>query len=168
MPTADPNAIMCPGGLCTIMGNSGYNFAYGDMGPVTVYCAGANAACLAGQTSPTNPPSYTYYGIGIGINLATGSPVPPVQLTGAGLTVKLSALPAPGARVVVTVAGVDYCAAISTNPITIPWANFNTKCWDGTGTALPFAPATPHIEVQVVSNASVNMIDFCIEQISWQ
>jgi hypothetical protein len=161
---------MCPGGLCNIMGNSGYDYAYGDMGPVTVFCAGANAACLAGQTSPVNPPSYSYYGIGIGINLAMGSPVPPVQLTGSGLTVKLSNVPPAGARVVLTVAGVDYCAAITTNPITIPWANFNTKCYDTPpdGMALPFAPATPHIEVQAVSNASVNMINFCIEQITWQ
>jgi hypothetical protein len=148
----------------------GYDYAYGDMGPVTVYCAGANEACLAGQTSVVNPPSYSYYGIGIGINLSKTTPVQPVQLTGSGLTVKLSNVPAGGARVIVTVSGVDYCAAITTNPIVIPWGNFNTKCYDSPpdGLALPFAPATPHIEVQAVSNGSVNAIDFCIEQLSWQ
>jgi hypothetical protein len=139
------------------------------MGSSTVYCAATNAACLAGQTTPANPPSYSYYGIGLGINLAKGTPVPPQQLTGSGLTVKLSSLPPSGARVVMTVAGVDYCAPIATNPITIPWATFNTMCWNPSmGTALPFAPATPHIEVQVVSDASVHMVDFCVEQLTWQ
>jgi hypothetical protein len=155
------------------MGDSGYMYAYGDMGPGTTYCAGANEACLAGTTSPVNPPSYSYYGIGLGINLgpAVGSNPPnPVQLMGFGITVKLSNVPAGGARVVLTVAGADYCAPITTNPITIPWRNFNTLCYNTppNGTALATAPATPHIEVQVVSTAAQEPVDFCIEQLSWQ
>jgi hypothetical protein len=155
------------------MGDSGYTFGYGDDGPETVYCVATNEACLAGTTSPVNPPSYSYYGIGLGINLGPGvgqNPPAPVQLTGAGLTVKLSNVPAGGARVIVTVAGADYCAVMTTNPITIPWSGFNTKCYDSpvNGTALAAAPATPHIEVQAVAGAAVEPVNFCIEQITWQ
>jgi hypothetical protein len=152
------------------MGQSGYEYAYGDMGPVTTYCAGANEACLRGTTSAVNPPLYSDYGIGIGINLTPAGPPSVVQLTGSGLTVQLSNLPAQGVRAVVTVAGADFCAPISTNPITIPWASFNTKCYDSPpdGLALAAAPATPHIEIQAVANANENAVDFCIERLSWQ
>jgi hypothetical protein len=164
---------MCPGGMCTVMGNSGYEYAYGDMGPGTTYCAGSNEACLKGTTSPVNPPAYTYYGIALGINLGPAmgmNPPAPVQLMGSGMTVKLSNIPPGGARVVLTVAGADYCAPITTNPITIPWGSFNTKCYDSPpdGLALATAPATPHIEVQAVSDMVQEPIDFCVEEISWQ
>jgi hypothetical protein len=155
------------------MGDSGYLYAYGDMGPATVYCAGTSEACLAGTTSVVNPPSYSNYGIALGINLgpAVGQGPPnPVQLTGMGLTVKLSNIPPGGARVILTVAGQDYCAVISSNPITIPWSGFNTKCYDQPpdGTALTIPPATPHIEVQADSSTVEESVDFCVEQLSWQ
>jgi hypothetical protein len=151
------------------MGNSGYEYAYGDTGPDTTHCAATNDACLRGTTSVVNPPTYSDYGIGIGINL-TQTPPSVVQLTGSGLTVQLSNLPPSGIRVVVTVAGVDYCAPLTSNPTTIPWGSFNTKCYDSPpdGTALAAAPATPHIEIQAVSTSNENTIDFCIEKLSWQ
>jgi hypothetical protein len=159
--------------MCTIMGNSGYLFAYGDKGPMTVFCPGTTEACLAGTTTPVNPPTYSYYGIGIGINLgpAVGmNPPNPVQLSGTGMTVTLSNIPPGGARVLVTVGGADYCAPITTKSMTIPWASFNTKCYDSPpdGMALTGAPSTPHVEVQAVSGNAQQTIDFCIEQISWQ
>jgi hypothetical protein len=165
---------MCTGGKCTIMGDSGYEFGYGDMGPMTKWCIGANAACLAGTMTPVNPPTYSYYGIGIGINLGPtpeGGTMPaPVQLSGTNLTVKLSNLPTGGARALVNVGGTDYCAVLSGASSTIPWTMFNSKCYDSPpdGMALTAAPATPHIAVQAVSGAAVSNVDFCIETISWQ
>jgi hypothetical protein len=160
---------MCPSGLCAL-GKGGYEYAYGDMGPATIYCVGRDQACLKGQTSPVNPPLNTFFGIGIAINLGKTTPLTPLQLTGSGLTVKLSNVPAGGARVFVTASGVDYCAAISTNPINIPWVNFNTKCYDTPpdGVPLSAAPATTRIAVQAVSDANMNKIDFCVETLSWQ
>jgi hypothetical protein len=160
-------------GKCTVMGNSGYEYGYGDMGPMTTYCIGANEACLAGTMSPVNPPSYSNYGIAIGINLGPAmAPMEPtpVQLSGTGLTVKLSNFPPNGARALVKVAGVDYCATLTAASSTVMWTSFNTKCYDSPpdGMALTAAPATPHIAVQAVSGTAVANVDFCIEQLSWQ
>jgi hypothetical protein len=152
------------------MGNTGYEYAYGDMGPMTTFCVSSTDACVAGTLTPVNPPTYSYYGIGIGINLGSGTTPPPVQLTGSGITVKLSSLPAGGARLLVTVAGTDYCSVLTTNPATVSWAEFNTKCYDSPpdGVALTGAPSTPHIEVQAVAGATEQSVDFCIEQLTWQ
>jgi hypothetical protein len=169
-PTADAGALACPAGKCAI-GNGGYEFVYGDMGPMTTYCAAKDTACAAGTLTPANPPSYSYYGAGFGINLGPavgmGDPAP-VQLTGTGITIKLSNMPSGGARLAVTVAGVSYCAPITTNPATITWAQFNTKCYDSPpdGVALTGAPATPHVEVNLPSGASALSFDFCVEQLT--
>lgn len=155
------------------MGDTGYVYAYGDTGPTTTYCAGATEACIDGTTTPTNPPTYSYYGIGLGINLgpSMGATMPaPVQLGGTAVTVNLSTMPANGARVLVNVGGSDYCAVMSTNPATIDWSAFNTKCYDSPpdGTALTSAPATPHIAVQAVSGTAEETVAFCIDALSWQ
>jgi hypothetical protein len=171
---------MCPGGQCTIAGHTGAVYAFGDTGPFTTFCASTSAACLAGTTTPDNPPLYTYYGIGLGINLGPavaanpqGNPNP-VQLGGTGIAIKLSSLPATGARLIVTVgqtataAGTDYCAPVTTFTATIPWASFNTKCYDTPpdGLALVGAPATPHIELLVPSGTIEQSSNVCIDALA--
>jgi hypothetical protein len=156
-----------------IMGNAGNEFSYGDMGPMTTFCTAANAACLGGTMSPVNPPTYSYFGIGIGINLrmTVGADTPaPVQLSGTSVTIRLNKLPTSRAELIVTSGGMDYCALIPTATATIPWTSFNTKCYDSPpdGIALTGAPATPHIQVQVDSDAMEETVDFCIDTLSWQ
>jgi hypothetical protein len=94
-----------------------------------------------------------------------------VQLTGTGVTVKLNNIPTGGARVQITVPGttMPYCAALTatTNGTEIPWASFNTKCYDtpADGTALTAAPMATNVQVQVVAVAAAGTFDFCIEQV---
>ncbi len=100
-PTVTTGALSCPSGDCTLAtGITGYEFAFGDPGPMTTHCLAPNNACIAGTLTASNPPSYTYYGAGIGINLgpAVGTSGPaPVQLGGTGIGITLSSLPT-GAR----------------------------------------------------------------------
>jgi hypothetical protein len=153
--------------LCSI-GNGGYDFTYSDTGPNTAICIAKNSVCVVGTLSAQ---SSSDYGAGVGINLGpaldAGSPAP-VQLTGTGITVKLSNIPAGGARLQVTVGGTAYCAAITTNPATIPWASFNTKCYDSPpdGTALTGAPATTNVEISLPSGSTEQSFNFCVEQIT--
>jgi hypothetical protein len=169
-PTADANALACPAGLCAI-GNGGYDFTFSDTGPMTTICVAANSACAKGTLTPANPPSYSYYGAGLGINLgpaADGGMPAPVQLTGTGISVTLSNLPAGGARLQITVGGVSYCAPLTTASATVPWASFNTKCYDSPpdGVALTAAPASTNVEISLPSGTAEQSFDFCIESIT--
>jgi len=147
---------------------SGYDFGYKDTGPMTTFCLATNAACMKGTLTAVNPPSYSYYGAGLGINLGPivgGTTMPaPVQLGGTGISIALSSFPASGLRVQVTVGGVAYCASLATASATIPWAGFNTKCYDSPpdGVALTGAPAATDIEVQVPAGSTEESYDFCI------
>jgi len=158
-------------GKCAI-GLGGYDFTYSDMAPMTTICAATNSACVKGTLTPANPPTYSYYGAGFGINLGPapdGGTMPaPVQLTGTGITVKLSNIPMLGARLQVMVGTATYCAPITTNPITIPWASFNTKCYDTPpdGVALTAAPATPNVQIAIPSGATAESFDFCVETLT--
>jgi len=169
-PTVAFGALSCPGGLCSVGSPavSGYDFGYKDIGPMTTFCLATNAACMKGTLTAVNPPSYSYYGAGLGINLGPivgGTTMPaPVQLGGTGISIALSSFPASGLRVQVTVGGVAYCASLATASATIPWAGFNTKCYDSPpdGVALTGAPAATDIEVQVPAGSTEESYDFCI------
>ena len=169
------------------IGMGGYTFAFSDgvaMGSTA--CISTLAFCGMGTIGAANPPAYTIYGGGIGVNLnqlmATGAAMQPINAyaaTGAGINYALSAVPPAGTRLIIDnspayvqgppVSGVvDYCAPITLQTATIPWATFNTKCWDGTGTALAAAPATAHhIQVEVTSGAAAGAFNFCVTSLKF-
>lgn len=168
-PTLDSNALMCPADLCAI-GLGGCMFLFSDMGPMTTIGLAPNEACTAGTLTPLDSAS-KYYGAGVGFNLGpavTGGTPAPVQLAGSGITVKLSKLPAGGARLQVVVQGVTYCAPILTNPATISWSEFNSLCYhvppDGTYLAGP--PDTPFVTLNILSDLQPVSFDFCVEQLT--
>jgi hypothetical protein len=51
----------------------------------------------------------------------------------------------------------------------VPWASFNTKCYDTPpdGVALTAAPSSTHVEFQVPSAAAVEAWDFCVTALSF-
>jgi len=165
--------LSCPGGKCTVGTYSGYDFGFSD-GLGSTYCVDANSLCAAGTTAAQNPPTYTIWGAGFGFSLSPQTTLTtsvPVQLTGSGVSVTLSSLPTGGAtaRVQVTVAGTQYCAAMTSASQTIPWSSFNTTCWaPATGTALAGAPNTTNIQIEASAGATAGAYDFCVTALSFQ
>ena len=151
----------------------GYAYAYDDMMGSTA-CIDATSLCGTGTTAVTNA-SGSIWGAGIGFNLnqamATGSASPPVQTyaaTGAGIAYSLTILPPQGMRVVIDENGTDYCAPIASASGTIPWASFNTKCWDDTGSSLSGPPgAATHILFQITADASSTPFDVCVTSVGF-
>ncbi len=165
--------LPCPGGKCTVGAYSGYDFGFSD-GLGSTYCVDANSLCAAGTTLAQNPPAYTIWGAGFGFSLSpltTLTNTTPVQLTGSGVSVTLSSLPTGGAtaRVQVTVGITQYCALMTSASQTIPWASFNTECWQpASGTALTGAPNATNIQIEASAGATAGAYDFCVTALSFQ
>jgi hypothetical protein len=110
----------------------------------------------------------TIWGAGVGFNLDKTDPPVAVQLSGTGMTYALSAMPSQGMRAQVTVAGTDYCIPLKAASGTVAWADFNTACWDNSGTKLAGAPNTPHVGFQVTAAATAGNFDFCVKSVSFE
>jgi hypothetical protein len=70
-------------------------------------------------------------------------------------------------RAQVSVAGTDYCVKLATASGTVAWTDFNTACWDNTGTKLAGAPNTAHIGFQVTAATAAGNFDFCVTAVSF-
>jgi hypothetical protein len=156
----------------SVIGQGGYAYGYDDNAGSTV-CLDSTALCATGSTAVA---SSTVWGAGIGFNLdqAVGTmanPNPTVgsyAASGAGIAYGLSGLPSQGARILIDHAGTDYCAVLSAASGTLAWADFNTKCWDDSGTTLTGAPSdATHIEVQVVADGTTTPFSFCVDSIGF-
>lgn len=154
----------------------GYAYAYDDgLGSVT--CLESTAFCGSGNIAAQNPPSYTIYGGGLGVNLnqpAATSAVPPPKMTlaatGSGVSYTVTSVPTLGLRIAIDQAGTDYCAAVKTASGTVPWAMFNTKCYDATpdGVALAGPPSmATHIQFEVPSGPAPGTFDFCVTAVGF-
>jgi hypothetical protein len=158
----------------------GYTYAFSDaMGMpagTSTACVSAGAFCGVGTTGVQ---SAATWGAGIGLNLnqamatsATSPPISAFQATGSGIAYALSGISA-GVRVIIdnspnypTV--VDYCAPISGASGTIPWAMFNTKCWDNSGTSLTAAPTMAHhVQFQVFATSAAGSFNFCVTSLKF-
>jgi hypothetical protein len=163
-PPKSTGGIVCPGNFCTIGMCSGYDFTYTDLTGKSSICMAPNSLCVAGTTGAWNPPAGTVWGVGFGVNLSPFST--PVQLSGTGVTIALSSLPA---GVVLTVGVAGYCAVITAATQTIPWTSFNTICsGPATGVALTGTPNTPTIQFSLSSGSTVGTFDFCVTALSFQ
>jgi hypothetical protein len=161
--------LACPGGLCTVGTYSGYLYVYSDgekSGPSKV-CAGPDSLCASGSTGVADTKG-TIWGAGVGFNLDKAATPAAVQLSGTGMTYALSAMPAQGMRAQVTVAGSDYCVKLASASGTVAWTDFNTACWDDSGTALTGAPNTPHVAFQVTAGSTAGNFDFCVKSVSFE
>lgn len=151
----------------------GYAYAYADKAGSTS-CSSESAFCGQGTTTvQTSTNSSTAWGAGIGVNLdqVMGSMVPSAcAAKGAGITYAVSGtLPPQGMRLIIDSAGMDYCAPLSAISGMVPWASFNTACWEPTtGAALAAAPATAtHVEFQVNAAATAGTFDFCVTSLEF-
>jgi hypothetical protein len=158
--------LACPGGLCTVGTYSGYLYVYADGAPSKV-CAATDSLCASGSTGVADAKG-TIWGAGVGFNLDKSATPAAVQLSGTGMTYALSAMPSQGMRAQVSVAGTDYCVKLATASGTVAWTDFNTACWDNSGTKLAGAPLTPHVGFQVTAAATAGTFDFCVTAVSFQ
>jgi hypothetical protein len=172
--------VSCTNAYCNL-GDGGYAFGYSDSQNKPPQSAGTSTAtlsstglCISGNVMEVVASDYTDdWGCGIGFNLnqtmGTNTPVNAYALTGTGVTVSSSAVPAcTSARVVLDQNGTTtYCAAL-TPGVAIPWSSFNTACWDNSGTFLTGPPTSQALKVQFVSSPShaCPFTNFCITGVS--
>jgi hypothetical protein len=156
--------LSCPGGLCAMGTYAGYLYVYSD-GTSTI-CAGPDNLCASGTTGAADTTG-KIWGAGVGINLDKADPPPDVQLSGTGMTYALSSLPTQGMRAQVSVGSKDYCVKLTSASGTVAWTDFNTACWDNSGTKLTGAPKTPHIGFQVTAATAAGTFDFCVTKVSF-
>lgn len=110
-------------------------------------------------------------GIGISVAQANAGTDPPKALwntaCASGISYNVTNTGGTELRVQVNVSdSVSYCAKISSTAGNLVWSEFNTKCWDGTGTALPAGTQIVSVNVTVPgTEAGVLSPDFCINSI---
>jgi hypothetical protein len=130
----------------------GYSFAGGDAGSTITpkdfsACGMPCMLKMSGTVGPAVAPSYAgvaYIGFNLGQDNGA-STVPTVTPTGTGVTVTFSATTAtlPLRAQLSGTGSTFWCYTITgASPATIPYASFNTACWDGSGTAYAKQPIT--------------------------
>jgi hypothetical protein len=188
--TCDPDTTTCNATIASgavplcghylaagVLGKGGYAYPYADTGGSTA-CMHASALCLAGVTAPftaTTDPTTTWgAGMSIALDQAVSSNgnAPPMEtyaVPGNGVAYALTNVPTQGIRLVIDDSGTQYCAQLRIPTGTALWSQFNTKCWDGTGTTLTHAPATAStLNVQVVAaGATSQSYNFCLTAIAF-
>jgi hypothetical protein len=159
-----------------VVGMGGYGYSFSD--GTSISCLNGSAFCGAGTIATANPPTYTLYGGGIGVNLnqASGTTTKmTMAATGSGITYALTNLPATPAtvRLIVDNAGVDYCNNITAATGTVTWSEFTPMCYNlpggdaGAGLAGPPATAS-HVQFQVNSSATgPGAFNFCVTALSF-
>ena len=166
-PITSTGGLSCPGGLCTISTTiAGYAYSFADKGGSKI-CLDPNSLCANGTTAVADSKG-TIWGAGMGFNLDKSSTPAAVQITGTGMTYALSSLPTQGLRATVTVGTTDYCVKLVLTKGTVAWTDFNTACWDNSGTKLSGAPLTPHVGFEVTAAATASSFDFCVTTVSFQ
>ena len=63
-----------------------------------------------------------------------------------------------------------WCARFTTfdQPVVIPWSDFNTACWDGSGTTYGMQPLASVTVYVPGDNVAARPFDFCINDVAVQ
>jgi hypothetical protein len=123
---------------------------------------------------------YTIYGSGFGIDVSEGAGAggtkTPITPGPTGLSYTLDNLPTNGLQIVLSTpafpASAGPCYLIKAGGAatgTIPWASFNTKCYDPTpdGTAFAASDGITGINFQVPASATASTWNFCVTALSF-
>ena len=166
-----------------IMGTAwkGYAFTatFGTMATISPVCDAAgtgpcfknagNQVCASGMVGPDTG-SGALIGWNINQAMIAPNPVETAPTSGAGLTVSIAGATTSMRVSVVTMAGTEYCASMPAGGSgMIPWATFNTMCWNPSATgAMPFTAGTAIAKVNVLvpGGATATPFCFCIGSIS--
>lgn len=172
--TVAPGALPLTTGFfpAAVIGNGGYAFPFSDEAGSSA-CVSSSALCTKGSTAANSElTSATIWGAGLGMNLNQakdgGGLAMPYAVPGSGIRYTLSNLPAQEVRLAIDNLGIEYCALLTTASASMTWAQFNTKCWDGTGTPLAGAPTqATFIAFHTVANPVASSFDFCVTSIGF-
>lgn len=160
-PITSTGGLSCPGSVCTVGTFGGPMYTSVDSYGSTI-CAASNSLCANGNTPSA---AAGQMGAVLGFYLDSSATHPTVQLSGAGITFQLTALPPQLMRVWVDHLGTMYCAAISSPSQTIPWTSFRSSCWNTSGSNLTGPPNASYVAFQVAGTATGNF-DFCVKSLS--
>lgn len=158
----------------------GYVYPYGD--GTSTACVDSAALCGKGSVGAQNPPTYSIYGSGFGVNVnqASGATTSgSVTPTASGLTWAVSGtIPAGGLQISIT-AGTGPCAAASgccfrpaagTMSGMTSWSSFTQACYNPpaeAGAGLSMADGISKINFQGVSGMAASTYDFCVTALSF-
>lgn len=173
-PTIALGAVPLTGGFfpAAVIGNGGYAFAFSDEAGSSA-CVSPSALCVKGATAASSElTSATIWGAGLGMNLNQpkdgGALAMPYAVPGSGIRYELSYLPAQELRLAIDNLGIEYCAQLISPAANVTWAQFNTKCWDGTGTPLVSAPTqATFVAFHTVARTIASSFEFCVTSIGF-
>jgi hypothetical protein len=183
--------LLCPAEYCPF-GDGGYAFAIADSDAAFPFGNGSGPSswgksratlatdgtlCTSGEVmaltpNPGLPPDAEWGTIlGVDLNQAMGASTPanPYTPSGTGITFDVNFVPScTQARVLLDMgAGAPLSCAELTPGVEIPWATFNTSCWNGMGLALSGPPSSRWIGIWFVpGEAACPFTDFCITGLS--
>jgi len=135
--------------------------------------AGASLCATGSVGADPNYGGYAMIGINVGQS-NTGEAEPPnaeITPTGTGLYVSLTNHASNSFRIQIQDAqGADsadhrWCAVYSA-PGVIPWSDFNTKCWDRSGTGYAKQPINAILVMVPGHNQNATPFDFCVNEIA--
>ena len=162
------------GGACW----SGYGYTYGDKYGTTFLPADFSACgepCKLTETGNIVAVSGTMYSfIGLGFNLGDsssgGTAHPTVTPTGTGLTFTFTDTAPAGTafRAQITDGTTTWCYTVTgASPVTVPYASFNTMCYDSPpdGTAYAKAPINA-IQLQVAGGTAGGAVSITITSVT--
>ena len=157
----------------------GYVYPYGD--GTSTACVDSAAICGKGSVGAANPPTYSVYGSGFGINVnqASGASTSgSVTPTATGLTWAVSGtMPLYGIQISIT-AGTGPCAAASgccfrpattATSGTTPWSMFTQACFNPAeaGAGLSGSDQISKINFQAISGTAATTFDFCVTSLAF-
>jgi hypothetical protein len=127
----------------------GYAFPGSDSGsviaPTTFGMCGAGCMLRVSGTLGSATAANDYSGlvfVGFNLNQAAGTTTTgSVTPTGTSLQVTYTKVSGPSiVRIQIQNGSTRWCAQLAGSPVNIPYASFNTACWDGTGSAYAKQP----------------------------
>jgi hypothetical protein len=134
--------------------------ASGMIGPDTTYASVVGMGMNVNQevgTTAAEPPAMTVATAGTGLTINVGSVTGLTLSPGVGSQLRAQVKTATG----------DFCAPLpAMGPQTIPWAMFNSKCWNtAEAGAVAFTAGTPIKAVELIVPSSTTMVGpfmFCL------
>ena len=128
----------------------GYAFAGGDTGslvmPTSFATCGAGCQLRVSGTLGPATAANNYSGVvylGFNLNQAAGSSTLGGRVTPTGTSLQVTYTKVSGptiVRIQIQSGSTRWCAQLAGSPVNIPYATFNTACWDMTGSAYAKQP----------------------------